>query len=195
MENKKTLNNIPEWKPDVLGEDFLMRHVSQGCDYAGDVRCTIVRKLADNGCSRGILYIHGFCDYFFQKEMANRFVKEGYNFYAVDLRKYGRSYMDGQKMFQVRDLTEYFPDIQAGIEAMKEDGNNEIILMGHSTGGLTTSLYMQCCADPCIKALILNSPFFAWNLSKVMIRLGIPILKTLAVLIPGIRVKGDGTNN
>ena len=32
MENKKTLNNIPEWKPDVLGEDFLMRHVSQGCD-------------------------------------------------------------------------------------------------------------------------------------------------------------------
>ena len=32
----------------------------------------------------------GFNDYFFQAEMGRQFADSGYNFYAVDLRRYGR---------------------------------------------------------------------------------------------------------
>jgi len=50
--------------------------------------------------------------------MAEMFASNGYNFYAVDLRKYGRSLIAGQKMFQVRRLDEYFADINATIKIM-----------------------------------------------------------------------------
>lgn len=183
------------WTPDVLGDGFFMRSIRQKEDYSGSVQCTIIRKKANTNTCKGVLYVHGFSDYFFQKEMANRFIEHGYNFYAIDLRKYGRSIMPGQKMFQVKDMSEYFDDIQAGVDVMKEDGNSKIVLMGHSTGGLTTSLYMQYITDPAIKALVLNSPFLAWNLPKWKIRYGIPLLKELARLFPWLKVKGDRTTN
>lgn len=187
--------NVSLWIPDVLGNGFQMYYVPQGKDYSGNVRCTIIRKKAKTNTGHGVLYIHGFSDYFFQEEMANRFIEQGYNFYAVDLRKYGRSFMQEQKMFQVRNMEEYFPDIQAGIDMMKIDGNCKIVLLGHSTGGLSSSLYMQRMPDPAIKVLVLNSPFLAWNLSKWMIRFGIPLLKQIAGLFPNMKVKGDRTTN
>ena len=106
--NENIEANVSSWMPDVLGNGFHMCYVSQGIDYSGNVRCAIIRKKARQNTERGVLYIHGFSDYFFQKEMANRFIEQGYNFYAVDLRKYGRSFTQGQKMFQVRNLEEYF---------------------------------------------------------------------------------------
>ena len=187
--------NASSWMPDVLGNGFHMCYVSQGIDYSGNVRCTIIRKKARQNTERGVLYIHGFSDYFFQEEMANRFIEQGYNFYAVDLRKYGRSFTQGQKMFQVRNLEEYFLDIQAGIDMMKKDGNCNIVLLGHSTGGLISSLYMQCMPDPAIKVLVLNSPFLAWNLPKWMVRFGIPLLKQIAGPFPNMKIKGDRTTN
>ena len=63
-------------------------------------------------------------------------------------------------------MKEYFADIDSSISQMKDDGIDEIILMGHSTGGLTTSLYMASNPDSDIRALILNSPFLDWNLSS-----------------------------
>lgn len=195
-DNKENIeHNASSWTPDVLGNGFQMCYVSQGKDYSGQVRCTIIRKKTEQDTAKGVLYIHGFSDYFFQEEMANRFVEQGYNFYAVDLRKYGRSLMPEQKMFQVKDMKEYFPDIQAGIDMMKADGNSDIVLLGHSTGGLSTSLYMQCMPDPAIKVLVLNSPFLAWNLSKPMVNLGIPLLKAFAGLFPNMKVKGDRSTN
>ncbi len=72
-------NNIPSWMPDILGDGFQMCHISQGKDYSGNVQCTIVRKETEQDTGRGVLYIHGFSDYFFQEEMANRFIERGYN--------------------------------------------------------------------------------------------------------------------
>ncbi len=87
------------WQQDILGDNFQMRYVDQGKDYCGNVRSTIIRNRPVVPSRRGILYVHGYNDYFFQKEMAERFVDSCINFYAVDLRKYGRSIMPGQKMF------------------------------------------------------------------------------------------------
>ena len=115
-----------QWQPDVLGDGYEMRYVEQPDDYSGKVRCTIVRKLSKCGLKRAVLYVHGFNDYFFQSEMGDRFVDSCYNFYAVDLRKYGRSIIEGQKLFQVRDMREYFADIDSSLAQIKRDGNTEI---------------------------------------------------------------------
>lgn len=177
------------WRPDHLGPDYEMRHITQPDDYSGNVRCSVIRRLSAARSGKAILYVHGFSDYFLQKEMADMFVASGYDFYAVDLRKYGRSLMKGQKMFQVRDMHEYFADIDAAIKIMREEGAGEIALFGHSTGGLTTSLYMSEKPSPAIKALMLNSPFLDWNLPPLMRKAAIPAVSALGRFFPDIRVR------
>ena len=146
------------WRPDILGDGLDMRYVTHHDDYSGTGRSTIIRKLCENDRgSRGILYVHGFNDYFFNSEMADEFVDHGYDFYAVDLRKYGRSIIDGQHMFEARNLKEYFPDIDSALVTMKQSGLKEIVMMGHSTGGLIASYYLAQKANPVnIDALILT---------------------------------------
>lgn len=182
--------NIP-WQADVLGGKFEYKIVEQGSDYSGPVQCAVVRLLCPNS-RKALVYVHGFSDYFFQTQMAEEFVAHGYSFYAVDLRKYGRAYREGQRMFEVRDLAEYFPDIQAAIDAAKADGADEIVLMGHSTGGLTASLYMMREPDKLVKALILNSPFLDWNLKGIM-RKAVPLVAAIGRIWPKMPVSSNGT--
>lgn len=186
-----SVTSFAQWRPDVLGDGYEMRYVDQPDDYSGKVRCTIVRKLSDCSSGKGVLYVHGFNDYFFQAEMGDRFVDSCYNFYAVDLRKYGRSIIAGQKMFQVRDMKEYFADIDSALAQMKRDGNREIVLMGHSTGGLTTSLYMNENPDT-LRALILNSPFLDWNQTKFQEKFLIPMVRGVARLFPDVSIPQGG---
>lgn len=165
-----------------------MMYVQQPDDYTGKVRCTVVRRRAEVPSDSAILYVHGFSDYFFHKEMAEMFAGNGYNFYAVDLRKYGRSLLPGQRMFQVRDIYEYFADIDAAIDIIGSDGNSKAVLLGHSTGGLTTSLYMTEKPSPMIKALMLNSPFLAWNLPPLIRDAAIPAVSLLGRFMPNVHV-------
>ncbi len=156
----------PGWSDDILGDGYEARVVDQGRDYSGPVVSTIIRKLAPDSVAtgRGVLYVHGFNDYFFNARMGDEFVNRGYDFYAVDLRKYGRSIRPGQRPFEARDLREYFPDIDSALVRMRRDGVRETVLMGHSTGGLITAYYMAVTADTQVDALVLNSPFLDWNL-------------------------------
>lgn len=166
------------WQSDILGGEYESRYVDQGTDYSGPVRSTIIRLPRREGCdsTKGILYVHGYNDYFLQKGMGERFADSCYRFFAVDLRRYGRSLTDGQRKFDVRDLREYFADIDSGIAEMKREGVKDIVLMAHSTGGLISSLYMNEHPDPDIKALVLNSPFLDWNQSKFQENILIPIV-------------------
>lgn len=182
------------WQQDILGDNFQMRYVDQGKDYCGNVRSTIIRNRPVVPSRRGILYVHGYNDYFFQKEMAERFVDSCINFYAVDLRKYGRSIMPGQKMFQARDLHEYFADIDSALFQMEADGVSQIVIMGHSTGGLITALYMDEHHQSSIEGLILNSPFLEWNFNAFLRKLAIPAVGSLAALFPNMEIsQGDNT--
>lgn len=184
--------NELKWQTDVLGEPYEYAIIEQGSDYSGKVRCAVVRNRVE-GASRAVVYVHGFSDYFFQRNMADIFAAHGYSFYAVDLRKYGRAYMEGQRMFEVRDMHEYFPDIQAAIDVAKADGNGEIVLMGHSTGGLSTAYYMSERPDSAVKGLILNSPFLAWNLPAHMRKILVPAVSFAGRFVPHIPMKSGGT--
>ncbi|MCC5932621.1 MAG: alpha/beta hydrolase [Balneolales bacterium] len=167
------------WVPDVLGEPFEQRTFEMEPDYEGDVVVTLVRRLVNPGqpSEKAVLYVHGFNDYFFQAEMAERFNAEGLDFYAVDLRKYGRSWRPHQKITNVRDLSEYYADLDLGLNYIREAGASQIVLKGHSTGGLTTTLYA---ADRkgmgLFDALLLNSPFFDFNAGFFMRRFAIPFI-------------------
>lgn len=181
-------NHTINWLPDHLGDEFEMTVVEHPHDYSGSVTSTVIRRKCEKR-DKGILYIHGFSDYFFQKEMADVFTAKGYSFYAVDLRKYGRSLQPDQKMFQVRDLREYFQDIDSAIDIMKNDGISHIILLGHSTGGLTASLYMASDPPPFVRALVLNSPFLEWNISWIARKIGIPFISSIGKIWPNLKIR------
>ena len=93
-----------EYQPDKYLDAFQMLTIEQPDDYEGKVTCTLVRKLADQKSNKAVLYIHGYSDYFFQEEYAEQFTKRGINFYALDLRKYGRSYLPHQVMYNMGSL-------------------------------------------------------------------------------------------
>lgn len=184
---------LVSWMPDRLGHGFEMRYVDQGTDYSGSVRSTIIRRNADVPGKKAVLYVHGFNDYFFQSELADSFNAHGYDFYAVDLRKYGRSLIEGQTPFQVHDFKEYTADIDSALAEIRRNGDSEIVLMGHSTGGLTTSFYLaECGVAPDIKALVLNSPFLDWNLDKFTEKILVPAVRSFAPLAKGLKIPQGG---
>ena len=57
---------------------------------------------------------------------------EGYAFYALDLRKHGRSLRPHQHPNFCKNVTEYYPEITRSIDVIGEP----VLLAGHSTGGL-----------------------------------------------------------
>ena len=173
------------YMPDVLGDGFEQHTFVMPDDYHGAVTATLVRRSASQETSRAVLYIHGYNDYFFQEEMARRFNDENFNFYAVDLRKYGRSLLPEHYSFEVRNLDEYFAEIDSAVQVIKNEGNTEIVLVGHSTGGLITSLYCQSRKDALpVDALILNSPFLEWNFNALYRNFLIPIVAWLGKFLP-----------
>ncbi len=175
------VGGFAQWRGDVLGGDYVCRTVAMPDDYSGKVVTTVVKKQSNPAGATAVLYVHGYNDYFFQKELGDSVVAHGYAFYAVDLRKYGRSYLDGQHRFEVKNMKEYFADIDSTLAVIKADGYRDVVLMGHSTGGLTTAYYMTVHnADrPQIKALILNSPFLDMNLSRFQEKFLVPFVSVM----------------
>ncbi|MBP7974971.1 MAG: alpha/beta hydrolase, partial [Acinetobacter sp.] len=89
-------SNFYTYQPDILGNGYQQLTLNFADDYDGKVVATLVRKKAAQATKKAVLYVHGFADYFFQKEMAEQFNQHGYDFYALDLRKYGRSKLPHQ---------------------------------------------------------------------------------------------------
>lgn len=178
--------------PQLGRSGYEMESVNQPDDYSGKVVSTVIRRLPEGKKPRkGVLYVHGYNDYFFQDSMGRLFNDSGYGFYAVDLRKYGRSLLPGQRRYEVRDMSEYFADIDSAIARMRRDSITDIVLMGHSTGGLVTSLYMEEKPAKEIKALVLNSPFLDWNFTGLTRKM-IPLVASVGKWLPDIPIpQGD----
>ncbi len=178
----------PQYRPDILGEGF------EQCtlDLGTDAPATLVRRVPRVESSRAILYLHGYNDYFFQREMADRVADSLYNFYAIDLHNYGRSLREGQTPFEFYSIDEYFPDLDAAIGVMRDEGAEHITLLAHSTGGLIASLYCESVRDqPTVDALILNSPFLDMNLGWFLEEVGVPVISMLGGYMPDVVVFHD----
>jgi len=176
-----------QYDEDVLKNGFEKMTIIQPDDFEGKVTATLIRKRGFSKATRAILCIHGFNDYFFQDVIADEFLKKGYHFYALDLRKYGRSIMLNQRANNARSLQEYYEDIDSALAVIKEEGSQEIVLYGHSTGGLIITLYASDRkTKKLFDVLICNSPFYDFNVPWIQKKTVIPILSFLGRLNPNI---------
>lgn len=155
-------------------------------------RCVVVRKTSPKAKGRAVLYVHGYNDYFFQAEMGDTFVDSCYSFFAVDLRGYGRAIEPGETPYQAKSVSDYYADLDTTIAIMHREGIDHIALMGHSTGGLITSCYLNTKPREYVDCLILNSPFLAWNFNGFMRNFAIPVASCIGELFPRISIKQSG---
>ena len=188
-EGKKYEETYLSWHEDIL-PGYEARYVNLGESFDGPCRCTVVRKLSKNPTGKAVLYVHGFNDYFFQKDMGERYVDSGYNFYAVDLRRYGRSMLPWQYPFDVRNFDEYLQDIDSALSIAQKDGNTDITLIGHSTGGLTVTYYASKRGARSIpRRVIGDSPFLAWNFNSLYRNVLIPVVGFWGRMSPATDIK------
>lgn len=185
----KTPETDTTWHPDIL-PGYEARYVDQGEAFDGPCRSTIVRLRAQRRSRRAYLYVHGFNDYFFQSEMGKRFVDSGYNFYAVDLRRYGRSKEPWQYPYNIRHIREYYADIDSALAQIRRDGNTDITLSGHSTGGLTVlSFAADKGADCGVDRVVTDSPFLEWNYNSFYRNVAVPIVQFLGKIFKNSKIK------
>ncbi len=149
--------------PDVLGTSYQSLTLPLRPDSEGDVVATLVRRRCERPTRRAVLYIHGFHDYFFQTELADWYVDRGFTFYAIDLRKHGRSMRPWHTPNFCHSLAEYAEELDLAVKVIKEiDGHDTLVLNAHSTGALTAALWCHARRRAGhVNALVLNSPFLS----------------------------------
>jgi alpha-beta hydrolase superfamily lysophospholipase len=166
----------PHWVRDAeLGDGFVQSTLQFPADYDGNVTATLVRNDPLVPHARGaILYLHGFIDYFFQRHVAAAFGDAGYDFYALDLRKYGRSMSGAVHKNFCKDLEEYFPEITSAIDIITTvERHEQVVLNAHSTGALTGALYAKSGERrDRISSLLFNSPFLELPQGTTLAHLG-----------------------
>lgn len=187
-----------DWTIDpVLGPDWSVLSIDLGSDSEGPVDAVLVRRSAGPRHSRAILYVHGFVDYFFQEHQAQHFENLGYDFYALDLRKYGRALHPGQTPNYVTNLAQHRAELDHAVRYIRtQEPHETVIMLGHSTGGLSAALWANYrCASNVgddspvrIDGLILNSPWFDLNEAWYMRTLGTYAVCALAKVAPMVPV-------
>jgi len=154
---------VTTWSPDFLGGYETTELVLPGAETAPgepddvDLVATLIRKSGPRAGARAVLYLHGWNDYFFQTHLADYLSDLGYDFYAVDLRRYGRSIRPGQLRGFIGNLDDYTLELDAAADLIATD-HDRLLLMGHSTGGLIAALWAARNADR-LEGLILNPPW------------------------------------
>ncbi|NDR53246.1 alpha/beta hydrolase [Actinomyces sp. 565] len=183
---------VDAWGPDVLGPGFRARTLRLLPDAEDDdAVATLVHHVPalDPAAVPGtptaprfaFLYLHGWNDYFFQAHFAREVSRMGGAFYALDLRRYGRSLRAGQMLGWVNSLTDYDEEIGLALAAVHaaEGWDMPTVLYGHSTGGLVASLWAD--RHPgAISALVLNSAWLEIQGSEPVRLVGEPVVRTLA---------------
>jgi alpha-beta hydrolase superfamily lysophospholipase len=171
---------------DILGEPYQQRVIELPDDDEGPVVATLVSRKAPQPTTRAVLYLHGFTDYFFQTHLADFYVARGFDFYALDLRKYGRSLLPHQTPNFIRDIADYFPELDAAVKIIREDdGHDTLLLTAHSTGGLIGSLWAHARSRTSpVDGVLLNSPFFDFNGGWLMRRPAVAAVGSLAGSLP-----------
>jgi alpha-beta hydrolase superfamily lysophospholipase len=146
-------------RPDILGEPYRAEEIPLPDDDEGPVVATLVSRAAAEPTGRAVLHVHGFCDYFFHTALADFWVEHGYDFYAVDLRKYGRSLRPHQTPNFASDLGEYAPELEESLRRVTHrDGHDRLVVSAHSTGALVTLLWLGS-RVPVAAGLVLNAPW------------------------------------
>lgn len=189
-DSRSSRSTTTGWEPDVALAGFEAFRFDLGADRAGPLAATLVRRRPPGDHARcAVLSVHGYADYFFQRHVADEFVERGWAFYALDLRRAGRSLMAHQVPNSCRSLDEYHDELTRAIDTITaEEPDVRLLLAGHSTGGLIVALYAH--SGPRrerVEGLLLNSPFLAFNVPPLA-RAALPLVAALGAVAPDLRV-------
>src|SRR4029078_4222224 len=153
----------------ALREPSLAETIELPPDDEGDVVATLVKRAAAAQTTKAVLHLHGFADYFFQTGYAEWWTERGYDFYALDLRKHGRSLQPHQTPNYVTDLRDYYPELDAAWQRVTQrDEHTEVVLSAHSTGGLVGVLWADDVRPDGLIGAVMNSPWLDLQGSAVM---------------------------
>lgn len=204
-----------EWHRDILGPGFQQLALP----LAGGQRATLVRCDAVPEPQRtpggesflrdtAVLYLHGWSDYFFNRRLARLWKDFGAQFYALDLRDYGRNLRPGdpeQKPGYIDDLAAYDEEVEAALAVISEENPGaRTVLAAHSTGGLIAALWAN--RNPGrLAALALNAPWLEFQFSTAARRITTPFLggskhkerapRALPLVIPNFYVQAASENH
>ena len=149
------------------------------------------RAVSPVSSPRGIiLYVHGYNDYFFQEELAEKSDSAGFAFFAIDMHYNGRSYREGDPRSDMRSVKEYYAELDAAVALSKKIAGNSIssnlpfVVIGHSQGGLITPNYLNERNSEDFAALVLNSPFLDYKNTWFVRNIAFPVLSDVALLMP-----------
>lgn len=195
---------VGQWRPDLLGQGFDSRTLPLLPDDEGECVATLVRHVprwnpvdpTPEPYRFVALYVHGRNDYFFQVELAESITRAGGAFYALDLRKYGRSLRTGQTIGYVDDMDTYDEDIAEALDVIRSEvGPLPLVLVGHSTGGLLVTLWAH--RHPgAVAGLILNSAWLEMQTMAAMRPAIHQVLGRIASYSPKWPVlSGEGNDN
>lgn len=173
------------WTPDILPGFEQLRLTGMSAPD-GPADPVLVRRRCASSGSKAVLYLHGYTDYFFQSHLADFYNHQGFHFYAIDMRRHGRSLQAHQWPNYTADIDEYLEDVDAAITQLQSSENIDwLLLNGHSTGGLVAALYAHRGRQRgAVKAVFLNSPFLAMNLPPWQARYAVPFLSALGRVFP-----------
>ncbi|GAA3624548.1 alpha/beta hydrolase [Microlunatus ginsengisoli] len=182
----------PTWESDFLpGYESLDLPLPDAARAAGeppDVEMvgTLIRRVPTSSGrpdhSRAVLFLHGWNDYFFQTHVADRIAELGFDFFALDLRRYGRSLRNGHLRGFITNLDDYAEEIDQAVEVIAAD-HDGLVLMGHSTGGLIAALWAASHPDKVV-ALALDSPWLDLQGSAMVRAIGTPVVDALGRQAP-----------
>jgi len=135
-------------------------------DREGDIVATLIRRGQTAAAEHAVLAVHGYTDYFFHSALADHFADRGFDFYALDLHKCGRSRQAGQTPHFTTDLARYHAELEYALGVIRDQAPAPTVLVyGHSAGGLIVSLWLDglhrrgATASAGVAGLVLNSPF------------------------------------
>ena len=185
---------VDPWKPDSVLEGYQQATVHLGEDAEGEIVATFVRKdpskltlqerrrrwhFSVRGHRLAIMYVHGWNDYFYRRHASEYWESLGIPFYAVDLRKFGRSYRPYQTPGYIEDLHEYRLEFNAlRYQIVKEQGKDvRILMIAHSQGGLSASLWVNTEHPHHVEALALNSPWLELQGNRMFRLLSTPVVQ------------------
>ncbi|MCD9199590.1 alpha/beta hydrolase [Aeromicrobium wangtongii] len=185
---------MSDWTPDDLGHGYEKRTIALGEDPDGEgtIEATLVRHTPPDPVRAAVLYVHGFSDYFFQDEMARFYTERGFAFYALDLRKCGRSRRPGQTGHYVSDLAMYDRELDEALAIVRrETGDKPVLMSGHSTGGLIIPLWLDRMnrrpggtKGAGVVGVVLNSPWFDLQGKSWMRTVGTRVIAAVARFRP-----------
>ncbi|MEA5455310.1 alpha/beta hydrolase [Sinomonas sp. JGH33] len=151
---------MDHWGPDFLGAGFEQRALGDRTTAWGTLVRHDARPPAAGSRVPALVYVHGWSDYYFNTELARFASDRGWRFYALDLPEHGRSLRPGGRPGFVPSADHYLASIGAAIDAVREEGEGSVILMGHSTGGLAVALEAQRRPER-LAGVVLSSPWLA----------------------------------